>query len=47
MHGEKSIVYRVLAGNPEAKSHRPRFEDNIKMDVRNIAWYELDSFRSG
>jgi hypothetical protein len=38
--GEKTIVYKVLVGNPEGK--RPlgipinRWEDNIKMNLREI-----------
>jgi hypothetical protein len=40
--GEKSNAYKVLAGKPEGKRSlgRPRhkWEDNIKMDLREIAW---------
>jgi hypothetical protein len=37
---EGRIVYRVLVGRPERKRppgrHRRRWEDNIKMDLREI-----------
>jgi hypothetical protein len=42
MHGEKWDAYRILVGIPEGK--RPlgiptrRWEDNIKMDLREIGW---------
>jgi hypothetical protein len=40
MHGEGRGVYRVLVGRPEGKRplRRPRrrWEDNIKMDLREI-----------
>jgi hypothetical protein len=39
-HGEKMNAYRVLAGKPEGKRplgrRRCRWEDNIKMDLREI-----------
>jgi hypothetical protein len=42
--GEES--YRVLMGKPEGKRSlgrpRRRFEDNIKMAVREIGWGVLD-----
>jgi hypothetical protein len=38
--GEGRVVYRVLVGRPEDKitlgRPRSRWEDNIKMDVREI-----------
>jgi hypothetical protein len=38
--GEERSVYRVLVGRPEGKRplgrHRRRWEDNIKMDLREI-----------
>jgi hypothetical protein len=44
-HGEKRNAYRILVGKPEGKSPlarpRRRWEDNIKMDVREIEWYGL------
>jgi hypothetical protein len=40
MHGEGRSVYRVLVGRPKGKRplgrHRRRWEDNIKMDLREI-----------
>jgi hypothetical protein len=48
MHGEKMNVFRGLVGKPEGKRPlgRPghRFEDNIKIDLREIGWYGLDCF---
>jgi hypothetical protein len=39
-------VYRVLAGKPEGKRQvgipRRRWEDNIKMDLREIEWGGMD-----
>jgi hypothetical protein len=41
-NGEKRNVYRILVGNPEGKTllGRPRRRrvDNIRMDLREIAW---------
>jgi hypothetical protein len=36
----KRNAYRALVGNPEGKRPlgRPRLEDNIKMDLREIGW---------
>jgi hypothetical protein len=46
MNGEKRNVYSILVGKPEGKRPlgRPRnmWEDNIKMDLREIGWYGLD-----
>jgi hypothetical protein len=43
---EKGNAYRVLVGKPEGKRPlvRPgrRWEDNIKMDVREIGWGRTD-----
>jgi hypothetical protein len=40
--GEKMNAYRILVGNPEGKRplgrQRPRWVDNIKMDLREIGW---------
>jgi hypothetical protein len=40
--GEGRNVYRVLVGKPEGKRPhgrpRPRWEDGIKMDLREIGW---------
>jgi hypothetical protein len=39
-------TYRILAGKPEGKRPvgrpRCRLEDNIKMDLREMAWGRLD-----
>jgi hypothetical protein len=44
--GEKRNAYRIFVGNPEGKKplggRRRRWEDNIKMDIRNIAWSGMD-----
>ena len=47
--GEGRVVHRVLVGKPEGKRPlgrlRPRWEDNIKMDLREVGgggdWMEL------
>jgi hypothetical protein len=45
-HGEKKNAYRILVGKPERKRPlaRPRsgWEDNIKMDLREIGWGGMD-----
>jgi hypothetical protein len=50
MHGEGRGVYRVLVGRPEGRRPlerlRHRWEDNIKMDLREIGidgvnWIQL------
>jgi hypothetical protein len=46
--GEKRDTYRILVGKPEGKRPlgrpRKRWEDNIRMDLREIGWnsYGLD-----
>jgi hypothetical protein len=44
--GEERKVYRVLMGKPEVKSplERPRrrWEDGIRMDLREIVWGSVD-----
>jgi hypothetical protein len=44
--GEKRNAYRILVGKLEGKSPlgrpRLRWEDNIKMDLREIAWDGMD-----
>jgi hypothetical protein len=44
--GEEWNVYRVLMGKPEGKSplERPRrrWEDGIRMDLREIDWGSVD-----
>ena len=38
--GERGRVYRVLVGKPEKERplgrHRPRWEDNIKLDLQEV-----------
>jgi hypothetical protein len=40
--GERRGAYRVLVRKPEGRrllgSPRPRWEDNIKMDLREVGW---------
>jgi hypothetical protein len=42
MHGEERNAYRILVGKPEGKRPlgrpRRRWEDSIKMDLREIGW---------
>jgi hypothetical protein len=44
--GEKRNAYRVLVGKREGKRPlgrpRRRWEDNIKMDIREIGWGGMD-----
>jgi hypothetical protein len=44
--GEKRNVYRILVGKPEGKRplerSRPRWVDNVKMDLREIGWNRVD-----
>jgi hypothetical protein len=44
--GEKRNAYSILVGNPEGKRPlgrpRRRWEDNIKMDLREIGWGGMD-----
>jgi hypothetical protein len=46
--GENKNAYRILVGKPKGKRPlgrpRPRWESNIKMDLREIGWgfYGLD-----
>jgi hypothetical protein len=44
--GEKRNAYRVLLGKPEGKRPlerpRQRWVDNIKIDLREMGWYDLD-----
>jgi hypothetical protein len=43
---EKRNAYRILVGEPEEKSTlgrpRRRWVDNIKMDLREIGWDDMD-----
>jgi hypothetical protein len=47
--GAKRKLYRILVGNPEGKRplDRPRlrWEDNIRMDLRDIGWSGMDWIR--
>jgi hypothetical protein len=44
--GKKRNAYRILVVKPEGKrplgQHRRRWEDNIKMDLREIGWGGMD-----
>jgi hypothetical protein len=44
--GDKRNVYRILVGKPEGKRplgrRRRRWENNIKMDLREIGWGGLE-----
>jgi hypothetical protein len=46
--GEVGVVYRVLAGKPEGKRQlgrpRLRWEDNIKMDLREVGYVDKEWF---
>jgi hypothetical protein len=45
-HGEKRNAYRILVGKPEGKRPlgrpRRRWDDNIKMNLREIGWGGMD-----
>jgi hypothetical protein len=44
--GEKRNAYRILVGKPEGERPLPRprrrWVDNIKMDLREIGWDDID-----
>jgi hypothetical protein len=44
--GEKRGAYRILVGRPEGRRPlgrpRCRWEDNIKMDLREVGWVGMD-----
>jgi hypothetical protein len=44
--GEKRKVYRLLVGKPEGKrplgKRRRRWVDNIRMDLREVGWGDVD-----
>jgi hypothetical protein len=46
LHGGEENAYRILVGKPEGKRPlerlRRRWEDNIKMDLREIEWGDMD-----
>jgi hypothetical protein len=45
--GERRGAYRALVGKPEGRRPlgrpRRRWEDNIKMDLREVGWESMDS----
>jgi hypothetical protein len=45
-NGEKRNAYRILVGKPEGKRPlgrpRRRWEDNIRMDLRETGWDDMD-----
>jgi hypothetical protein len=45
-HGEKHNVYMILMEKPEGKRplgrHKCKWKDNIKMDLREIGWGDVD-----
>jgi hypothetical protein len=45
-NGGESNAYRILVGRPEGKRPlgrpRCRWEDNIRMDLREIGWGDMD-----
>jgi hypothetical protein len=45
-HGDKKNTYRILVGKPEGNKSvgrpRRRWEDNIRMDLREIGWGGMD-----
>jgi hypothetical protein len=47
-HGAKINAYRIFVGKPEEKrpleKPRCRWEDNIKMDLRDIDWGDMNGF---
>jgi len=49
--GEGRGVHKVLVGKPEGKRplgrSRRRWEDNIKMDFREVVGWRLDGVSSG
>jgi hypothetical protein len=44
--GERRHIYRVLVGKPKKKRplgrHRPRWEDNIKLDLQEVVFGGMD-----
>jgi hypothetical protein len=45
-YGERKGLYRVFMGKPEGKRPlgrpRCRWEDNIKMDLQEVGWRDMD-----
>jgi hypothetical protein len=44
--GEERGAYRILVGRPEGRRplgrHRRRWEENIKMDIREVGWEDMN-----
>jgi hypothetical protein len=44
--GEEKGAYRILVGRPEGRRPlgrpRRRWEDNIKMDLQEVGWVDMD-----
>jgi hypothetical protein len=44
--GEGRDAYRILVGRPEGRiplgRPRPRWEDNVKMDLQEVGWEGVD-----
>jgi len=44
--GERRNAYKILGGNPEGKRllrrHTRRWEDNIRLDLRETRWEGVD-----
>jgi hypothetical protein len=47
-NGEKRNAYRIFVGKPEEETPlgtpRRRWEDNIRMDLRDMGWGGMDWF---
>jgi hypothetical protein len=48
-HGDNRNAYRVLVGRPEGKRPlgrpRCRWDDHVKMNLREVGWSGMDSIR--
>jgi hypothetical protein len=46
IYGERRGAYRILEGRPEGRrplgSLRHRWEDNIKIDLQEVGWGDMD-----
>jgi hypothetical protein len=40
--GKERNVYKVLLGKPEGKRPRRRWEERIRMDLREIGWGSVE-----
>ena len=40
--GESRGVYKVFVGKPERNRPRRRWEDNIKVHIREVRWRSMD-----